>query len=118
MHTGTKWKETHHEKLHFMNTTWPHSVADPYSAKNSRKPVTFLCRAPGARTVELAGDFNHWHPFPMQPLPEGWWQAQVELCHGHHQYRFLVDGQPALDPRATGIVRDEQGARASLVAVS
>jgi len=49
---------------------------------------------------------------------DGWWLAQVELPHGHHQYRFLVDGIPMLDPQATGIVRDDHDERVSLIAVS
>lgn len=49
---------------------------------------------------------------------DGWWLAQIELTHGHHKYRFLVDGQPMLDPHAVGIVRDENNEKASLVAVS
>lgn len=49
---------------------------------------------------------------------DGWWRTQVELPHGHHKYRFLVDGKPTLDPHAMGIVRDENGERVSLVAVS
>jgi 1,4-alpha-glucan branching enzyme len=118
MHTSTKWKETHNEKLFFMNKTTNHIDSNLYSARNSRKPVTFFCRAPGARSVELVGDFNHWHPLPMEKSLDSWWHTQVELCHGHHQYRFLVDGAPTLDPNATGIVRDELGERASLVAVS
>jgi 1,4-alpha-glucan branching enzyme len=68
--------------------------------------------------VELVGDFNHWQPLQMTRSVDGWWIAQVELSHGHHQYRFLVDGQPRLDPHATGIVRDEQQEQASLLAVS
>lgn len=90
----------------------------PYSANNSHRAVSFYCAAPHARTVELTGDFNQWHPFPMKRSVDGWWLAQVELPHGHHQYRFLVDGQPTLDPHAMGIVRDENNEKASLVAVS
>jgi 1,4-alpha-glucan branching enzyme len=89
-----------------------------YSAHNSHKPISFFCAAPRAKLVELVGDFSHWQPLPMSRSVDGWWLAQVELCHGHHRYRFLVDGQPTLDPRATGIVRDEHGERVSLVAVS
>lgn len=88
------------------------------SARNSHRPVTFFCAAPRAKAVALVGDFNQWQPLPMTRSLDGWWQAQVELCHGHHQYRFLVDGQPWLDPHATGIVRDERGEQASLIAVS
>jgi len=88
------------------------------SARNSHKPVNFYCAAPNAKLVALAGDFNHWHPLPMQRTVDGWWLAQVQLGHGHHQYRFLVDGRPTLDPHATGTVYDEHGERASLMAVS
>jgi hypothetical protein len=42
----------------------------------------------------------------------------VELHHGHHQYVFLVDGKPQLDPTASGIARNERNERVSLTAVS
>lgn len=120
MKTHHPWRETLIEKLHFINAqlTMNASYIERYSAHNSHKPVNFFCAAPGAAAVELVGDFNGWQPLPMTRAVDGWWQAQVELCHGHHRYRFLVDGQPALDPHATGIVRDENNDRASLVAVS
>ena len=89
-----------------------------YSAGATLKPVSFYCAAPSAKQVELAGDFNQWHPFPMERSVDGWWFTQVQLCHGHHQYRFLVDGRPTLDPLASGIARDEHDERASLIAVS
>jgi len=103
-----------------LNDIMQYTPSEPgrYSARNSHKPVTFFCAAPRARAVALTGDFNEWQPFPMTRCVTGWWTAQVELCHGHHHYRFLVDGQPMLDPHATGIVRDERGERASLMAVS
>ena len=117
MHTTHKWKETSNEKLFIMNQSSPHNHS-PYSAHNSTKSVNFYCAAPHAKVVELAGDFNHWQAFPMHRSVDGWWHAQVQLHHGHHQYRFLVDGQPVLDPQAAGIARDEHGERVSLIAVS
>ncbi len=93
---------------------------DRYSAKKMSKPITFVCRAPEAKEVYLAGEFNGWDPrmHPMQRQPDGAWFLQVTLHHGHHQYRFIVDGKPVLDPRAHGTARDKQGDRASLIAVS
>ena len=88
------------------------------SAHHPHRSISFLCAAPQAGRVELVGDFNHWHPLPMTRSVDGWWHARVELRHGHHQYRFLVDGQPTLDPHATGIVRDDQNEPASLITVS
>ena len=111
------WKESTNEKLHFMNTRL-HIFSGRHSAQDSQKPVSFFCAAPNAKLVELVGDFNHWHPFPMERSVDGWWLTRLELCHGHHRYRFLVDGQPTLDLHATGIVRDEHDERVSLIAVS
>ncbi len=93
---------------------------DRYSAKKMAKPINFICAAPEAKQVHLAGDFNDWNPtsHPMKRQPDGKWLLQVYLNHGHHHYRFLVDGKPVLDPRAHGIARDHQGGKASLVAVS
>jgi 1,4-alpha-glucan branching enzyme len=102
----------------FMNVLQNNSAQNRYSAKGSLRPINFYCAAPRAKSVELVGDFNHWRPFPMQRSVDGWWSAQVELCHGHHQYRFLVDGKPMLDPHATGVARDERDDHVSLLAVS
>ena len=118
MKTNNRWGESPNEKSYFMNTTHNNPDTAHCSAGNSHKPIHFYCAAPYAKLVELIGDFNHWHPLPMQRSVDGWWLAQVQLCHGHHQYRFLVDGEPTLDPYATGLTRDEQGEQASLVAVS
>lgn len=95
-----------------------HSNNSNYSAKNSLKPVNFYCAAPQARAVNIVGDFNHWHPVPMKRLMDGWWFIRLDLCHGHHKYRFIVDGRPELDPKAAGTANDEQNEKASLVAVS
>jgi 1,4-alpha-glucan branching enzyme len=101
-----------------MNVVENHTNGAGYSAKNSFKPVNFYCAAPQAQSVEIAGDFNEWHPLTMKRLLDGWWFIRLELCHGHHQYRFTVDGKPQLDPHATGSSLDERNERVSLIAVS
>lgn len=92
----------------------------PSGARNTTKPVNFYCSAPTAASVVLVGDFNNWNAgsHPMQRQLDGWWLLQVQLTHGHHRYRFLVDGKPALDPRGTGIARNERNEQVSLIAVS
>lgn len=93
---------------------------DRYSAKNNVKPVKFYCAAPQASRVSLVGEFNAWQPWanPLERQPDGLWTAQVNLPHGHHQYLFLVDDEPMLDPRSDGIVRNARNERVSLIAVS
>jgi 1,4-alpha-glucan branching enzyme len=88
------------------------------SAVNSQKTVSFFCAAPNARRVDLEGDFNNWMPSPMIRSVDGWWIAQVELCRGHHLYRFLLDGRPILDLSAHGTGCNEEGERVSLIEVS
>lgn len=117
MKTNHKWKESIYEKLLFMNIAQSHSHCPDCSAGKSLKPVNFYCAAPNAESVQIAGDFNHWHPVAMQRSLDGWWFIRLQLCHGHHQYRFIVDGMPQEDPRATGSVYDEHHERASLIAV-
>ena len=82
--------------------------------------VDFFCRAPQAKSVSLIGDFNQWQPVahPMTRMPDGGWVIRMELPHGHHQYLFLVDGAPTLDPNAMGKVRNERNDTVSLIAIS
>jgi 1,4-alpha-glucan branching enzyme len=93
---------------------------DRYSARKMSKPINFVCRAPEATQVFLAGEFNQWDPasHPMARQADGAWMIQVPLCHGHHQYQFLVDGQGMLDPKAQGVARNARGERVSLLSVS
>ncbi len=82
--------------------------------------VDFICHAPEAKSVSLIGDFNNWEPttHPMTRMPDGGWVIRLELPHGHHQYMFLVDGKPTLDPNAMGKVHNERNEVVSLIAIS
>lgn len=107
-----------------MNVSFP----DPHPGTPSgRQPnnrplhlVDFFCRAPQARSVSLVGDFNDWQPaaHPMNRMPDGAWILRLELPHGHHQYQFLIDGKPTLDPNAMGKVHNERNETVSLIAIS
>ena len=87
---------------------------------NGVEGVHFAVWAPNALSVSVMGDFNDWDPnsLPMQLRVDGWWFIQVPLTHGHHHYLFVVDGTPTLDPQATGTVRADHYAKASMIAVS
>ena len=91
-----------------------------YSAKKMVKPINFFFLGPEAESVCLMGDFNGWNPtsHPMSWRKDGWWSLQVPLNHGHHQYLFVVDGTPTLDPHATGTTRNPRYEKVSLIAVS
>jgi len=91
-----------------------------YSAKWNLHRVHFFCDAPQAQQVSLVGDFNYWNPMatPMVRQPDGRWMVSLELPHGYHEYVFLVDGKPVLDPNATGKTRNLLNKQVSLISVS
>jgi 1,4-alpha-glucan branching enzyme len=97
--------------------------ASPSREQASRRPlhlVNFFCHAPQAKSVSIVGDFNGWQPngHLMTRMPDGGWTIRLELPHGHHQYLFLVDGKPTLDPNAMGKVRNDRNDTVSLIAIS
>jgi 1,4-alpha-glucan branching enzyme len=104
----------------FMQILDQNLSATHYSAKSMAKPVHFYCYAPKAQMVHLVGDFNDWNPTvnTMKRQVDGWWFIEADLTHGHHCYRFLVDGKPILDPQAHGVAHDEEGKEVSVLAVS
>jgi chromosome partitioning protein len=63
--------------------------------------VLFSCFAPGAHTVQLAGNFNKWDP-EKEPLSNvsglGLWQKTVPLPPGRYEYKYVIDGNWVLDP--------------------
>src|SRR5262249_41987684 len=100
-----------------MNAALERPITTVYSAKHTVKPINFYYAKSDARSVNLMGDFNDWNPksLPMQRRVDGWWFIQVPLSHGHHQYLFLVDGAPTLDPQAAGTVQVHRYAKASVI---
>lgn len=102
--------------------SYQQTLTDPkrYSAKKHVVPVNFYCQAPEAKQVSIMGDFNRWnaHSHALTRMPDGAWRCQIPLNHGHHQYVFVVDGQPVLDPRASGVSRNAKNERVSMLFVS
>ena len=95
----------------------------PPREQSGRRPlhlVDFFFHAPQAKSVALIGDFNGWQPngHPMTRMPDGGWTIRLELSHGHHEYLFLVDEKPTLDPNAMGKVHNERNETVSLIAIS
>lgn len=67
---------------------------------NNGQKQAFAFSAPGARSVQLVGDFTQWQarPINLQRSEDGIWRTAVELAPGTHHYRFLVDGEWRDDP--------------------
>ena len=61
--------------------------------KKGKTTVEFIFRAPEAKTVFLAGEFNHWdiQALPMNKNRDGIWRAKVELASGRYEYKLFAD---------------------------
>ena len=93
-------------------------TADP----NAIVYVQFIFASQGAKSVEVAGDFNGWDPGAgalRDADGDGVWTGHVAVEPGLHKYMFVVDGQEwVTDPRAERYVDDGFGMRNALIAVA
>ena len=73
----------------------------PAAPAPAKRRVSFSLSAPDARNVKLAGDFTGWEDDSreMKRQRNGSWKATVAVPPGQHEYRFIVDGQWADDPK-------------------
>ena len=71
---------------------------------NGPKSTMIQCTAPHAKAVFVAGEFNDWSPSatPLQRDAAGHWSASLNLPPGHHEYKFVVDGQWCCEPGCEG----------------
>lgn len=73
---------------------------NPVSYNTEVKYRKFFITAPGAKHVELRGDFNRWgkDPIVLTPYKRGYFETSVALAGGEYKYVFAVDGEEIPDP--------------------
>jgi len=93
-----------------------------WARQGGLQAVVLELQAPGAKNVQLVGDFNDWgrSAAPIQAeRSDGRWIFRVALAPGSYQYSYLIDGKRWLpDPGAPGIIPDGFGGENSLLYVS
>jgi 1,4-alpha-glucan branching enzyme len=83
-------------------------------------PVRFEFTHPTAKTVCLAGTFNHWQPEAKTLHSSGvgnWWK-ETALAPGTYEYCLVVDGQWMPDPLARESVPNPFGGKNSILHVA
>jgi 5'-AMP-activated protein kinase regulatory beta subunit len=95
-------------------------MKDQQPAKPNRRRVTFSFDAPKAANVSLVGEFNNWDPakHPMKCKTDGQWAKMVMLHPGIYEYKFIVDGAWASDPKNDRARPNCYGTFNSLITVS
>jgi hypothetical protein len=73
--------------------------------------------APGAQTVELAGDFTDWRPVALEPAPEGEWRVVLPIAPGLHRIAIRVNRGAWQAPPDTRTVVSEFGTRIGEVVI-
>jgi hypothetical protein len=81
------------------------------------RETDFAIDAPGARTVELAGDFTDWAPIRMRRDGGGGWRLALPVPPGVHHVSLRIDGGPWRPPPGLPIVPDEFGGESGVFIV-
>lgn len=68
--------------------------------ENNGRSVIMSVKAPEARSVQIAGEFNNWVPEELIPPMKdgGVWRKLYHLREGIYRYKFIVDGEWMTDP--------------------
>ena len=98
-------------------------VAVPPAVAEAPVPSAVLVRLvivrPGARTVQVAGDFNGWTPTALTEVSDGAWAVTLPIEPGRYEYMYVVDGQQWIaDPFAPEQNEDGFGSRNAVLDVS
>ena len=78
------------------------AATTPLGPQIVKNGIKFNIKALGAKSVQVAGDFNNWNPKKgvlLDTEGQGIWSKVLPLEPGTYQYRFVVDGQWLADPQ-------------------
>ena len=87
--------------------------------ENKSGEVVFICNAPLAKRVYLAGTFNSWDATArrMVKTPDGSFRAKLKLKPGTYEYRFVIDGSWTSDPGAPACAKNPYGSENSVAQI-
>ncbi|MCH8149272.1 MAG: hypothetical protein IH987_15025 [Planctomycetes bacterium] len=91
-----------------------------YGVHQEGEIIVFRTHNPGAKEVQLAGDFNVWmpHTTPMRSLVEGDFEARMRLPRGRYRYRLVIDGRWSHDTHNPIVETNDYGELNSIAEVS
>jgi 1,4-alpha-glucan branching enzyme len=82
--------------------------------------VPLSLRAPDARSVCLAGNFNRWTPDRhclKGPAGDGTWTIRIPLPPGRYEYVYVIDGIRWIPDPSAPSVDDGMGGRNTVLSV-
>jgi chromosome partitioning protein len=84
------------------------------------RSVIMSIKAPEARSVQIAGEFNNWVPEELLPPIKdgGVWRKLYHLKNGNYRYKFIVDGEWMTDPENPRFEANPYGGADSVLEIS
>jgi hypothetical protein len=100
----------------------PHAAVRPSASAFRLIPAEpglyrVVLRAPGARTVELSGDFNSWKAVALTQTTPDIWEITLPLAAGTHRVNVRINGDSWTAPPGLPAVNDEFSGRVGLLVV-
>ena len=95
-------------------------VQSKTASSGNGKKVPFEVSAKPGSQVFVAGTFNNWNPTsnPLKDNPDsGHYKAVLSLPKGTHEYKFIVNGVWAADPKCPDQAPDGCGSLNSVLHV-
>ena len=81
--------------------------AAAFQVEEDRGARRLRVRVPGARSVELAGDFTNWQPIALRQGDTDEWEVTLPIAPGVHRIAIRVDGDSWTTPPGVAAVADE-----------
>ena len=81
----------------------------------------FRLFAPEASSVQLFGTFTGWGstPISLEKSRDGWFEAELSISPGEHEFQYLIDGTRWLaDYAAAGVRMTDEGAWLSILQIA
>jgi chromosome partitioning protein len=100
--------------------TTEEKIEEFYGVKQVGAQVVFSARFDDAKTVLIAGDFNHWSPMSTPMIlgnRPGDWRTALPLKPGRYRYRLIVDGVWMTDPNNNYVEANQFGELNNVVEV-
>jgi len=82
-------------------------TAAAFQVEEDRGARRLRVRVPGARSVELAGDFTNWRPIALRQGDTDEWEVTLTIAPGVHRVAIRVDGDSWTTPPGVAAVADE-----------
>jgi len=82
-------------------------TAAAFQVEDDRGARRLRVRVPGARSVELAGDFTNWQPIALRHGDMDEWEVTLPIAPGVHRVAIRIDGDSWTTPPGVAAVADE-----------